>query len=236
MMLYFFHKEGGDKKMKKVLTALMVFCAAAALGTAFAAIGVKVVDNFENNLDLKTPEWWRFDNVTTAVEKNPAFRPGDSVAKSCGKYSMVMKGSARDWYCGGTGTYVGLDASSYTGLEVCVFGYGEGSGRLKIELYDDDKGSWETKYDKEWKPIKDDMWIFEQNVDWRGWKKVYIPFSSFTLFNPKRGDGKINFDQSNGSGGLLQIQFILIAGSKDGEANVRLDNIQLVTRQDEYEE
>lgn len=221
---------------KKGLIALLSVLVVAVSVPSIAAIGVKLIDNFENNTDLKSPEWWRFDNVTTAVEKNPAFRPGDTVAKSCGKYSMVMKGSARDWYCGGTGTYVGLDATGYSGLELCVFGYGPGSGRIKIELYDDDKGSWQTQYDKNWIPIKDDLWISEQPVDWRGWKKIYIPFSSFVLSNPKKGDGIVNFDQMKGSGGLLQVQFILIANSKDGEANVRLDNIQLVTRQDEYEE
>ncbi len=217
--------------MKKNILFVVAFVLIACSASAYALGAVKLVDNFEKNKDLKSPEWWKFDNVTATVVKNPPFRPGDSVAKSCGLYSLNLKGSASNWYCGGVGTYLGVDATAFTGLEMNVFGYGDGSGRLKIELYDDDKGSWETLYDKTWIPLKDDLWTFEQNVDWRGWKDVYIPFSSFALSNPKRGDGILNFDQNKGSGGLLQIQFILIAGSKDGEANVNIDNVKLVTKE-----
>lgn len=217
--------------MKKgVFAALVMFLFTA---TVFAAIGVKIVDNFEKNQDLKNPEWWKFDNVTVSVVKNPAYRPGDRVAQSAGKYSLNIKGSAKDWYCGGIGTYTGVDASSYTGIELSIYGYGPASGRMKMELYDDDKGAWNTVYDKDWIPVKDDLWAFEQVVDWRGWKTVYIPFSSFALTNPKRGDGVRNFDQNKGSGGLLQIQFVFIAPSKDGEINLNIDNLKLVTREDE---
>ncbi|MEK7375828.1 MAG: hypothetical protein AABZ57_01490, partial [Candidatus Margulisiibacteriota bacterium] len=135
----------------------------------------------------------------------------------------------------GIGTYVGTDASSFTGLELSIFGNGTGNGKLKIELYDDDKGSWETKYDKDWMTLKDDIWAFEQNVDLRGWKRVYLPFSGFVLTNPKKGDGKMNFDQVNGSGGLLQIQMIALASSADGEVNLNIDNAALVVKEEDQE-
>ncbi|MCX5749795.1 MAG: hypothetical protein NTZ10_06095 [Candidatus Saganbacteria bacterium] len=223
--------------MKKRVMAMILAASLIAVSVSAAvALSSKLIDNFESNIDLKSPEWWHFGYVTVSVEKNPAFRPGDKVAKSCGKYSMVIKGSANDWYCGGVGSYIGVDASGYSGMEMCVYGYGPGSGKLKIELYDDDKGSWQTQYDRDWIPLKDDIWKFEQDVDWRGWKKIYIPFSSFVVSNPKRGDGILNLDQNKGSGGLLQVQFILIASSKDGEANIRMDNVSLVTRSEESEE
>ena len=212
-------------KIRHMVMSMVSVVLLAGLVYAFGA--TKVIDDFEKNSDLKSPEWWKFDNITATVVKNPPFRPGDPIAKTTGKYSLNIKGSAKDWYCGGVGTYIGTDATQYNSYELDVYGYGEGSGRIKIELYDDDKGSWETKYDKTWIPIKDDMWAFEQNIDWRGWKHLSIPFSSFTLTNPKRGDGILNFDQNKGSGGLLQTQIIFIANSKDGEINMNLDNIKL---------
>ncbi len=220
--------------MKKVL--LFFALAGFVVWTASIAFSAtKMIDNFEKNSDLKSPEWWKFDRVTVSVVKNPPYRPGDRLARNCGKYSLNIKGNAVDWYCGGIGTYLGIDASMYTGLDMYVYGYGDGSGKIKIELYDDDKGSWETQYDKNWIPVKDDLWSFEQPVDWRGWKEVYIPFSTFTLSNPKRGDGVINFDQNKGSGGLLQVQMIFIAPSKDGEVNLNIDNVSLMSRQDDDE-
>lgn len=219
--------------MKKyVFAAIMVMLVAAA---SFAQIGSKLIDNFERNQSLKSPEWWSFDNVTVSVVKNPVSRPGDRLAAMAGKYSLNVKGNAKNWYCGGIGTYLGADASGYNGLEMLVYGYGSDSGTIKIELYDDDKGAWNTVYDKDWKPVKDDLWFTEVKVDWRGWKRVYIPFSNFALFNPKCGDGVMNFDQSKGSGGLLQLQMILIATSEDGETNINLDNVKLVTRETDEE-
>ncbi len=217
-------KKGVTKLKKTMIMSVLMLALTAA---SFAQIGEKMVDTFEKNLDLKSPEWWKFGNVTLSVVSNPAYRPGDTIGSMAGKYSLNIKGSANNYYCGGMGTYLGLDATRYTGLQMNVYGYGEGSGKIKIELYDDDKGSYQTQFDKNWTPIKDDVWSFEQNVDWRGWKTVIIPFSSFTLTNPGRGDGVRNFDQDKGSGGLLQAQFILLAGSPDGEVNMNIDNLKL---------
>ena len=209
--------------MKKIMVMLLLLssiCYGAVAGYQ------KSVDNFEKNRDLKTPEWWSFDQVVPKVS-NVAFRNGDAVGASCGKLYLDLKGTANNWYCGGVGTYLGVDASSYTGIELCILGYGEESGTLKIELYDDDKCGWETRYDKTWVALKDDVWYFEQRVDWIGWRKISIPFDSFRLSNPGRGDGKTNFDQENGSGGLLQAQFILSACTPNGESHIGIDNIKL---------
>ncbi len=217
--------------MKKHVFSMIA--AMLIVSAAYAQIGTKMIDNFEKNQSLKSPEWWKFDNITYSVVKNPVSRPGDRIAGMAGKYSLNIKGSAKNWYCGGIGTYLGADASGYNGLEMFVYGYGPDSGTIKLELYDDDKGAWNTVYDKNWVPVKDDLWAYELKVDWRGWKRVYVPFTNFALTNPKRGDGVMNFDQNKGSGGLLQLQMIFLATSADGETNVNLDNIKLVTRETE---
>lgn len=217
--------------MKKSLFGIL--CLLLIISTGYGQIGTRSIDDFERNPTLKSPEWWKFDNVTVSVVKNPPSRPGDRIAGLAGKYSLNIKGQAKNWYCGGIGTYLGVDATGYSGVEMLVYGYGPNSGTIKIELYDDDKGAWNTVYDKEWVPVKDDLFAYELKVDWRGWKRVYIPFSNFVLTNPKRGDGVMNFDQAKGSGGLLQIQLIFIATSADGEINVNIDNVRLVTREPE---
>lgn len=214
---------------KKILGLLLGFALILCGSSAFARGDYRIIDDFERNPDLKKPEWWKFDNVTVMVMKNLPYRPGDKVAKATGKNSLNIKGNAENWYCGGMGTYLGIDATIYTGLEISVYGYAENNGTIKIEFYDDDKGSWETQYDKNWIPLKDDIWAYEQKVDWKGWKQIYIPFSKFVLTNSKRGDGVLNFDQNKGSGGLLQTQIVIIAPAKDGEVNVNIDNIKLVS-------
>ena len=104
--------------LKKYGIIVLAVFAIIAFVPVHASGVFKLIDNFENNADLKNPEWWSFDRVTRTVVKNPVSRPGDSLAKSCGKYSLNIRGKASYWYCGGIGTYVGTDASSFTGLEM----------------------------------------------------------------------------------------------------------------------
>lgn len=217
--------------MRNKVAVLLAACAMLILSASSFAI-TKTIDNFERNSDLKNPEWWKFDAVTVSVTKNPAAKPGDRSAKETQKYSLTVRGSARNYYVGGIGTYTGMDAAAFTGIELSIFGNGEGSGTLRVELYDDDKGSYQTLYDKNWVPLKDDLWAYSTNVNWKGWQKLYIPFSSFMLANLGRGDGKMNFGQEKDSGGLLQMQIIFTAGEKDGEINLKLDNIKLIAKED----
>jgi hypothetical protein len=76
-------------------------------------------------------------------------------------------------------------------------------------------------------PTKDDLWSYELKVDWNGWKQVSLPFSDFILENPSAGDGVWNPQQTNGSGGLLQMQFICLASASDGKVNFNADNVLL---------
>ena len=222
--------ETGGKEMKKRTAVFIAACMLMMTASSFAI--TKTIDNFERNSDLKNPEWWKFDGVTVSVTKNPAAKPGDKNAKEAQKYSLTLRGSARNWYVGGIGTYTGMDAAAFTGIEMAIFGNGEGSGTMRIELYDDDKGSYQTLYDKNWVPLKDDLWTYTMSVNWKGWQKIYIPFSSFAVSNPGRGDGRMNFGQEKDSGGLLQMQIIFTAGEKDGEINMKLDNVKLIAKED----
>ncbi len=206
--------------------------AAAPAAAPVLAEKVLLVDDFESG-SLKSPrEWWTFDLQTAATASNKELKGGDEkVEATIGNYSMHLSGMAKNWYCGGTGTYLakeGQDLSKYTNFQMDVFGRGPGTGTIKIELVDDDNNNWVVEADPKTSiPTKDDRWVYEERVDWDGWKRVVIPVSDFVVDNPGAGDGVWNPQQVNGSGGLLQLQFICIATTDNGKVDFNIDNVSL---------
>jgi hypothetical protein len=69
--------------------------------------------------------------------------------------------------------------------------------------------------------------VAEVNILGEGFTRYSIPFTAFVDENPKMGDDKWNPNKKDNSGGLLKIQFIVIAPAKVGEVDFRLDNILL---------
>lgn len=182
--------------------------------------GAITVDDFNDGEFKKSPEWWTFDKVTATATKNPA-KSG---------YALAIKGAARDWYVGGIGTYLAKDKqdlSKAATLDLDIYGYGPDSGTLKIELYDDDNGNWQIEQDhKTFNPIYDDRFAYELKIDWKGWKHLSLPLAEFVDTNDGAGDNIWNPQQNNGSGGLLQMQIISIAASKNGKISYVLDNVE----------
>ena len=80
---------------------------------------------------------------------------------------------------------------------------------------------------KNFVPLYDDKWTYEVKIDWDGWKKVMIPLADFVDENPGVGDDIWNPAQTKGSGGLLQLQFVCLAGSDMGSINFNVDNVML---------
>ncbi|MBN3032839.1 MAG: CIA30 family protein [Candidatus Saganbacteria bacterium] len=190
---------------------------------------VFLVDDFESG-SIKSPrEWWTFDLQKAAPVSNSELKDGDEkVAAGVGNYSLLLSGPAKSWYAGGVGTYLAKesqDLSKYSDVQLDIYGNGPGSGTLKIEVVDDDNSNWVVEADQKFKPTKDDLWSYELKVDWNGWKQVPVPFSDFVLENPSAGDGVWNPQQTGGSGGLLQMQFICLASASDGKINFNVDNI-----------
>ncbi|MCX5751135.1 MAG: CIA30 family protein, partial [Candidatus Saganbacteria bacterium] len=172
-----------------------------------------------------------FDNAVLKVEKTTKLLGGDqSSAAQTGNYALSVKGATTRWYVGGMGTMVGVDASKYNTIEMDVYGTGDGSGRIKVELYDDDNGNKDIEVDSAWVPKFDDLWNYEINVNWTGWKHITIPFGALVLTNPGRGNGKADFDLTGGSGGLVKIQLIFVANAEKGEINYSVDNIELTNK------
>lgn len=191
-----------------------------------------VIDNFEHGDFTTNPVWWKFDNVLPRVVENTDYQSGDSdIVKQISKYSLKISGTAANWYAGGMGTYLakkGQDLGKYNSLQMDIFGHGPGSGTIKIELVDDDKGNWKVEQDDKRVPLYDDLFTYNLTIDWDGWRRIGIPLADFILENPGKGDGVLILSPVNNGGGLLRIQFIFIGGKENGALAFNLDNIQLV--------
>lgn len=198
-----------------------------------------LIDNFESG-SLRAPrEWWTFDVKRADVVGNDSYSEGEgAVVGKVDKYSLTLRGKASNWYVGGCGTYLAKEAqdlSRYDTFVLDIYGNGEGSGTLKVELFDDDNGNYQVEQDpaKNYLPIYDDKLVYDVVVDWEGWQRVEIPINDFVDDNSGTGDDVWNPQQDNDSGGFLQLQFVCIAAGEDAEINYNLDNIQLTVNGDE---
>jgi len=228
--------------MKKFLLAallLSVVTAAYGFGGPAPAGGnssLYMIDDFEDNDYTSNPEWWKFDNVMPRIVSNADYQNGEQVCiNEIKNFSLSINGTCSDWYCGGIGSYTarkGGDLSRYNTFQMDIYGNGPGSGTVKIELNDDDNGNWQVEQDpkKGFSNIYDDKFVYNQTVDWRGWKRVYIPFADFFDENPGIGDDIWNPDQNGGSGGLVQLQMIFIGPKKAGTVRINIDNVSLAVK------
>jgi hypothetical protein len=214
---------------------IRVLCVALMLAVSLVASGfggtppVKkaefphLIDNFEDGNFEADPAWFVFDKIKPVVEKGLMLTEGAKIEK--GEYVLTIKGSTTSWYVGGMGSVLNLDASGFTTVEMDVYGNGEGTGTLKIELYDDDNGNDEIEVDKSWKPLFDDLFVAEIAIDWTGWKHVSIPISEFKAEG--RGNKKFDPNLAGGSSGLNKVQLICVASAEKGEFDISIDNIEL---------
>jgi len=196
--------------MKKIITYLFILFLMISCSYAINSI---LIDDFNSKV---LTNWWTFDC-------NPKLDKGN----------LEFNGQSKNWYAGGVGTYIAKenhDLSQFNALQIDIIGNGLNSGNLKIELIDDDNNNWDYEQDssKNYIPTKDDRFVFEQRIDWSGLKTVIIPFLSFNDDNPLIGNDKLDIEQKNGSGGLLQFQFICLGNKQSGKINFSIDNIYLI--------
>lgn len=186
---------------------------------------IHMVDDFEDGTIETNPEWWTFGNlVANVIDNYPS--PDYPLL---GERSLHLQGRTTDWYVGGLGTYLGLDGTLYNGIKMVVWGKGEDSGVITIELYDDDNGTRQIESYAKTDVLKfDDKFVYTLKVDWAGWKSVTIPFKNFWDANPNIGDGAWNPNRNNGSGGLVQMQMILMTPNRKGDVDIRIDSVSLI--------
>ncbi len=187
---------------------------------------IHMIDNFEDGNIESNPEWWAFGDLNISVTDNYPTPETPFI----GSKSMRLQGHTKEWYIGGCGAYLGLDASPYTAIRLVVLGQGEKSGTMVIELYDDDNDNWEIETYPRSDVLKfDDKFTYTLNVDWTGWKVITIPLKDFIDANPMVGNDKWDPVQTGSSGGLIQMQFLVLSREKKGKVDLRLDSVSLIT-------
>lgn len=189
----------------------------------FLCAEVYLVDDFADGDFDANPQWWSFGNIYLSVEENNK----DEFAY-LGDHSLRMKGESPGWYIGGVGRLLGIDTKPYNAIKLLIRGYGPKSGNLVLELYDDDNNNWaiELHPNDPSTPLKDDKFIYTLPVTWFGWKVVILELKDFVDDNKNFGDNIFNPYITDNSGGLLQMQLLLLSSKKDSWAKVDIDSIK----------
>lgn len=196
-----------------MLAGVLAIYTSAALGRTGSVL---IVDDFES---ARCPRWWTFGFL--AYERAPA------ESDAHGAFILAARGPAPGSYAHGRGVFLERDVGTRARLLLLVRGEGPGSGRIKIELCEDDNGNWEIeKSPPLYVPLHDDRFVHEVSVDWRGWREVEIPLALFRDDNPG-GNGSLDPARDLTSGGLLELQLLFApSGAFGDEVRLGLDHIR----------
>jgi hypothetical protein len=97
------------------------------------------IDDFEAG-DLK--KWYVFDKINPEI----VAAPNPATNQAFGKYTLKVTGTTESWYVGGFGDFVGKDVAASNALQMYVYGTGPNSGKVKIEMAEDDNGNFEKEH------------------------------------------------------------------------------------------
>ncbi|NQT29605.1 MAG: hypothetical protein HQ596_03445 [Candidatus Saganbacteria bacterium] len=212
------------KKAFIILLSLFLFSSAS-----FSQFTFYLIDNFESGKFLEGSKWWRFGDLDVTIVSNPKPLNRDLIAESCGDYSLNFSGRTNNWYVGGIGTDLGVDASRFSRFQIDIYGNDEYHGKIKIEFFDDDNFNYSIEQDpkKDYDPVYDDKWVAEITIQGKGFTRTSIPFTAFYDVNPGVGDDIWNPNQEDGSGGLLKMQLVAIAQRQKSKIDFNVDNFLL---------
>lgn len=180
------------------------------------------IDDFDDAELKVSPAWWVFDKMDFVFT--------EAKRTENGNYYLTISGQPDNYYLGGMGTYLGVDASDYNYLVLSIYGNGAESGILKLQLYDDDNNNYQLEQDSTFQVLYDDVLEYEQIIDWEGWQTIEIPLSRFVDVNQGIGDDIWNPNQKDGSGGLLHFQMVVLSPTQTGKVKFGIDNIKLVKK------
>lgn len=197
-----------------LLAGVLAIYTSAALARSGSIV---VIDDFES---ARCPKWWTFGFLP--------FERGSSEPGAHADHVLVARGPAPGAYGHGRGLFLERDLGGRKRLLMLVRGDGPGSGRIKIELCEDDNGNWEIeKRPPLYVPLFDDRFVHELNVDWRGWREVEIPLALFRDDNPGGGNGVFDPARDLTSGGLLELQLLFApSGAYGDDVRLAIDHIR----------
>ncbi|MFC1754938.1 hypothetical protein ACFL96_16360 [Thermoproteota archaeon] len=216
-----------------IITILSLVFSISLINSAITAAGKNyggyygsyayLVDNFEDEDITNNPKWWAFGDLYLSFNDNAMYN-----IPYLGKKSIMLEGQTSNRYIGGLGTFLAIDGTRYDTLKLYVYGSGKDSGALRIELYDDDNHNHviERNPRAQSSALYDDVFTYTFSVDWQGWRVIIIPLWYFSDTNVTAGDNIWNPNQLNGSGGLIQMQIIVLASDLRGEASIQLDAVK----------
>jgi fucose 4-O-acetylase-like acetyltransferase len=193
---------------------LLAAAVVLAVYTSAALAGAQddlVVDDMQRKEGC--PAWWYFGDLEIDhVNVDPS-----------GKRVMRVRGRAPGMFAHGMGLFMERDIGKRRTLHLDVRGHGPDSGRIKIELLEDDNGNWEIEKDPRlFMPLHDDRFVYEFRVDWDGWRHIVIATDEFIDDNPGKGNDEFDPYRDMTSGGLLEIQ-ILFAPTKRSSDDITID-------------
>jgi hypothetical protein len=193
---------------------LLAAAVVLAVYTSAALAGAQddlVVDDMQRKDGC--PAWWYFGDLEIDhVNVDPS-----------GKRVMRVRGRAPGMFAHGMGLFMERDIGTRRTLHLDVRGHGPDSGRIKIELLEDDNGNWEIEKDPRlFMPLHDDRFVYEFRVDWDGWRHIVISTDEFIDDNPGKGNDEFDPYRDMTSGGLLEIQ-ILFAPTKRSSDDITID-------------
>lgn len=189
----------------------------------YAAKGPRVeliIDEFQSGNDC--PAWWSFGTLTFDRSTDDA---GDGSTQN---YYLTVRGSAEGLFANGCGVTLTRDIGERRTLALDVRGYGPDSGRIKVELCEDDNGNWVVEKDPYlYTPLYDDRWVYEFTVDWSGWRQLSIPLALFNDDNPQGGNNIFDPTRDLTSGGLIELQMLFspTPGARN-QVQIDIDNLR----------
>ncbi len=203
----------------------------SAAGLIDGPYPVYLVDNFDDGELAVNPEWWQFGDLDVDILVN-----NPKELKGLSKRALRLTGRTSRWYLGGIGTYFPMDARKFTHLKLLIKGVDPELGAsMVIELYDDDNGNFQIEpHPIDGSMLKvDDRFVYNLKIDWLGWKVVIIPLEMFRDENPHFGDDIWNPYQEGGSGGLLQMQLLLMGLKENARVDIWLDAVKFFKKRPE---
>src|SRR3989339_1202552 len=118
---------------------LLVVCSLFVLSSnCLGNFSFYLIDNFESGEFYDGGKWWHFDGLNSELATNKVSSEKDVIADSCGTYSLRVFGKGKDWYVGGMGTNLGIDATGYGRFQLDVYGSDKYKGKILIQFFDDD--------------------------------------------------------------------------------------------------